>query len=401
MAGESSSAIYAAKQRVVKIYEFENKLIKDNEDAQVKNLATTKAAIDNAAANLGKVRENITSIAEKLNREYLMQIGIDEGSLSAAQQTIADLTKPETKVITIQTVNEGGAAPAQATGGLAGFPTGQPWKLAEGGWARLFGKLSGYGGGDKVKALLEPGEYVVRKEAVQKLGVPVLQAINQGEIPVQRSTGGSIGEILDEELKKQRLAQIKQLFSRAQLEARNRFAGFGYQGDKMDFRGFTAGSTLLTNKVIKTTLAEKLRPILAGADAETSSQVQQLLNNMPLLHDVGRYGQSSAFDKQTKETARNEKLVFDALLKKLGNADTKLNLPEAKFPALKMPEIKLPELTPSQASSAPTTASIPAKHTVKFEAPDGQSATASFNSEAEVYKMLDVLKSSGARVGLA
>jgi len=40
------------------------------------------------------------------------------------------------------------------------------------------GRLRGYGGGDKVKALLEPGEYVVRKEAVKKYGEGVFSALN-------------------------------------------------------------------------------------------------------------------------------------------------------------------------------------------------------------------------------
>jgi hypothetical protein len=40
------------------------------------------------------------------------------------------------------------------------------------------GKLRGYGGGDKVRALLEPGEYVVRKEAVKKYGEGVFSALN-------------------------------------------------------------------------------------------------------------------------------------------------------------------------------------------------------------------------------
>ncbi len=50
------------------------------------------------------------------------------------------------------------------TGGLVGFASG--------------GKVPGYGGGDRVKALLEPGEFVVRKEAVRKYGLGFLQALN-------------------------------------------------------------------------------------------------------------------------------------------------------------------------------------------------------------------------------
>lgn len=49
-----------------------------------------------------------------------------------------------------------------------------------GGLVGLFrgGKLPGYGGGDKIKALLEAGEFVIKKEAVRKYGVGLLSAIN-------------------------------------------------------------------------------------------------------------------------------------------------------------------------------------------------------------------------------
>jgi len=56
-------------------------------------------------------------------------------------------------------------------------------KHAVGGFIRRQGQLGGYGGGDRVKALLEDGEFVVRKEAVSKLGRGALETINQGEIP--------------------------------------------------------------------------------------------------------------------------------------------------------------------------------------------------------------------------
>ena len=50
-------------------------------------------------------------------------------------------------------------------------------KLASGGF------LPGYGGGDKIKALLEAGEFVVRKEAVKKFGLGFLQAVNNMSLP--------------------------------------------------------------------------------------------------------------------------------------------------------------------------------------------------------------------------
>ena len=40
------------------------------------------------------------------------------------------------------------------------------------------GKLSGYGGGDRINALLEAGEFVIRKEAVRRYGAGLFQALN-------------------------------------------------------------------------------------------------------------------------------------------------------------------------------------------------------------------------------
>lgn len=45
------------------------------------------------------------------------------------------------------------------------------------------GKLPGYGGGDRVHAMLEPGEFVVRKEAVMRFGTGFFDALNHLRLP--------------------------------------------------------------------------------------------------------------------------------------------------------------------------------------------------------------------------
>lgn len=44
---------------------------------------------------------------------------------------------------------------------------------------RWGGYISGYGGGDRIRALLEPGEFVLRKEAVRALGIEQLSRLNR------------------------------------------------------------------------------------------------------------------------------------------------------------------------------------------------------------------------------
>lgn len=147
-------------------------------------------------SQLSSIQTALSALDKQLLDAKKLRIEIDQDSLAAANDIIAGLTAPATKTITVQTVNAGGSAPAeQATGGLAGLPTGEIWKFATGGYlypggyTRKKELLPGYGGGDTIKALLEKGEFIVRKEAVEKLGVPTLMAINQGRLP---TVGGAL-----------------------------------------------------------------------------------------------------------------------------------------------------------------------------------------------------------------
>jgi len=56
--------------------------------------------------------------------------------------------------------------------------------------AKRGAKLPGFGGGDKVRALLEAGEWVIRKEAVQKYGSAMFAALNNLNFDVQDLLGG-------------------------------------------------------------------------------------------------------------------------------------------------------------------------------------------------------------------
>jgi len=62
------------------------------------------------------------------------------------------------------------------------------------GHSRKTGKLPGYGGGDKIKALLEAGEFIIRKEAVKALGLERLNILNQGMLP-RYNQGGVVAKV--------------------------------------------------------------------------------------------------------------------------------------------------------------------------------------------------------------
>ena len=53
------------------------------------------------------------------------------------------------------------------------------------------GHLSGYGGGDIIPAMLEPGEYVINKDSVKQYGVDFFERLNKGEV-LKRAKGGGV-----------------------------------------------------------------------------------------------------------------------------------------------------------------------------------------------------------------
>ncbi len=71
---------------------------------------------------------------------------------------------------------------------LPKFATGGLIKLANG------GKLPGYGGGDRNLALLEDGEFVIRKEAVSMFGADLFEKLNSFKLP-KFATGGYVGNL--------------------------------------------------------------------------------------------------------------------------------------------------------------------------------------------------------------
>lgn len=205
---EKNNAVYAAKERVNQLYVIEKTAIEANQQAHEENARKVGAALEDTKASLASAKAAIDDMTARLNEEYALRIGIDQASLSQARSIIAELTQPATKVITIVTQNAGGAEQALQRGGTVGDLLR---RYAEGGYETRRGKLPGYGGGDKVRALLEAGEFIVRKEAVQKLGVPILHLINQGQLPpapIKRAAGGPVGD--DDEIRRL-FAELQQL----------------------------------------------------------------------------------------------------------------------------------------------------------------------------------------------
>lgn len=90
---------------------------------------------------------------------------------AAVSKAIDQAAKDRTATIYVRHVEQ------RALGGLIGAAGAALKQLASG------GKLPGYGGGDKVSALLEAGEFVMRKEAVRKFGSGFFESLNSLKLP--------------------------------------------------------------------------------------------------------------------------------------------------------------------------------------------------------------------------
>ena len=130
--------------------------------------------------------QNLIAQAQSLKTEFSnMQLKVDSTELDAVIARYKGLDGSE---VHVKVIEDRQAAPPAGYrwGGLVGtvintaLQTGSASVkyLASGGW------LPGWGGGDKIKAALEAGEYVVRKEAVQKYGARLFDTLNSMKFDV-------------------------------------------------------------------------------------------------------------------------------------------------------------------------------------------------------------------------
>lgn len=217
---EAEEKLYAAKQAMAKgDYELAEKLAKDAEglyadlateikkteggnEVIVKSLEDTKQVAINGVQAVGqfiedlytkqkqaaeKSRDEWQRTAEVINqkldeiaKEREANIQITLQGLEKAKDEIKRLVEPQTKHITIITHHKD----AKQVGGPV--------------LARAGRKLPGYGGGDKISALLEAGEFVIRKEAVKKYGAGLFHALNAMKVEARDALKARIGGLLSD-----------------------------------------------------------------------------------------------------------------------------------------------------------------------------------------------------------
>lgn len=143
-----------------------------------------KDAAQNASEEWTATADGIKQQLDEITKQREANIEIKLERLTEAQEHINNLVRDETKHITIITHH----VEAKRTGGMAGAVRAATGR-----------HLPGYGGGDRIRAILEAGEFVVRKEAVKKYGAGLFHALNAMQInavgAVKSSIGGMISNI--------------------------------------------------------------------------------------------------------------------------------------------------------------------------------------------------------------
>ncbi len=216
---QAEEKFYAAKEALAnKDYELAEKLAKDAEslyadlakevkgtkdgkDVVVKSLEDTKEiaiggvqavgdfvqklyvkqkeAAATAQAEWQATADGIKKQLDEIAKQREADIAITLSGVETAESKIASLIKDEYKTIYIRTVKTGSSSSSDED---SGYATG--------------GKLPGYGGGDHIRALLEAGEFVVRKEAVKKYGAGLFAALNSMKANLSDTVRARVGGLI-------------------------------------------------------------------------------------------------------------------------------------------------------------------------------------------------------------
>lgn len=182
-------------------------------DAKMKDLKTEglkieiKSNIDKLTAEIEPIQKKLDDLKQKETIQILADGGVAQAEIDKVVKKLGELPpKAESRVET-----QGTSEAVRAIGDVAknlndlngktattyvvteyvekhsaGGPAGGVLKLNRG------GKLPGYGGGDRISALLEAGEYVVRKERAAKFGA-LVHMINTAPMALLEKLLGGAG----------------------------------------------------------------------------------------------------------------------------------------------------------------------------------------------------------------
>lgn len=151
-------------------------------DAAAEKAQVEQTAYQNTLALIERLTAEIKAFTTKDTRIQIQaEISDAQTAIGQIKEEIAAL---KDKTITVTVVER--TVAARREGGPIGLQRG--------------GALPGYGGGDRVPALLEDGEFVLRKEAVRKYGLGLIWKMNRMRLDLGRlprfAIGGLVGASL-------------------------------------------------------------------------------------------------------------------------------------------------------------------------------------------------------------
>jgi TP901 family phage tail tape measure protein len=147
-------------------------------------------------AKTAEFKRNITSQLLDAWADVLNVLGIENEAARRTAKWYAD--NPETRV------GGRGVAPTPNKSTLPAYPGGRPGTLHTGGMVSPDGTRSGGFRTDEVPTTLQSGEFVVRRQAVQKYGKDFLNSVNYGNVSPHDEGKGSpsgLGAILGEKVR--------------------------------------------------------------------------------------------------------------------------------------------------------------------------------------------------------
>jgi len=201
----ASEAQRKATDMVTTAREREKQMIKELKSAYEEQHKTVQKQIASAKKEVDLYRETIADLQKELHEKMRLDIdsNINEeiGKVNELDRKLTKLVKDhDGKTIKIN-VDVDDIPQSRKKGGMIN----QLWSNLKLNRGR---KLPGYGGGDIVKALLEPGEFVVRKEAVKKYGASFFYALNQMRVNASEALGSFKARLGASVPKPQRIPQI-------------------------------------------------------------------------------------------------------------------------------------------------------------------------------------------------
>jgi tape measure domain-containing protein len=190
---------------------------------------------------------------------------------------------------------------------------------------RLKNKVGGTGSGDIVPAMLEPGEFIVRKSAVQKYGLDAMYRLNNGMIP-GFNAGGFLGSSSDVKPNRRQdaldeiLNYLRSTIGRFEDLERKSQAAFG-RGTIPRLGGKDRYLKFMTAKSAANIAAEYL-PKFEGLDASNFSRaelatlksaINALVNNKVVKGVVGPRAAKSLLGRRNEEVYEAKSLIAQIL----------------------------------------------------------------------------------------